>query len=399
MSNKKHKNTKRCPIYFSGKDLVFNRLPKNVDIVRFILFKRTQEFGSLPEIYKLTVETVEKIWQQWCLPIINSKSIYNKVKSLFEKYKNVLKSVQSLFFSSIRTHFKQECERTLFDLCTCRCADINQCKCSYAAKVPKNLVSFLVDQRGGQKLNGLEMQSSGGRKYIRQPKNETKTEKKVRIEPKQPKQQRQQQQQKRQPIEQTELRAPPIANKFQLNNVALVADRYKVSDRVVATLFNAGLKDLGIASPENAIDRSKVKYARNRVRKSVSKTHMDELKEFIIEQKCCALFFDGKKDFTKKIIQNEETKRFHPRTVGETHYTVVVEPNANFYTHLTPTGPKAQDVVDGLVRVLQTDEIDMHNFEFIGCDGTNFNVGNNTGVFFKPFFRLCDHILLIFNDF
>lgn len=359
----------RCPIFYSGKDLSINCLPTNTDIIRSILFIKTGNH-SLQQTITSTAEKVKEIWEQWCLPLVNQKTIRNKVKSLFEKYTTTLKSVKSKYFSTIRDSFRKESDCALFDICSCKCDDIGQCHCPYKLKVPTKMIAFLIDQRTVRKMNGRNLRN-GNRKFRQ---TEQKENSNLQLNTDQRKRSRSEEEE---PMPLT----PITMKRIKLNNVALVADRFKVPNRVVATILNAGLKDMGIASPEAVIDRHKVNRAKVRVRKEVSETHMHELKKFIATQKCCALFFDGKRDFTNKIFQNEETKKFHPRVISETHYTIVVEPNENFYTHVTPPGPKANDVVDCLVQVLDRDKIKMDNFQFIGCDGTNFNVGNNSGTY------------------
>ena len=92
----------------------------------------------------------------------------------------------------------------------------------------------------------------------------------------------------------------PLSSKLERNflslpSLALVADRTHVSDRSVAMIASATLKDAGVITQtddEKVIDRSKVRRKRSKMRKTV---HASEAAG--IDTVHC-IFFDGKLDET-----------------------------------------------------------------------------------------------------
>ena len=50
------------------------------------------------------------------------------------------------------------------------------------------------------------------------------------------------------------------------------------------------------------------------------------------------IFFDGRKDETKVMEFDEQTKRYHPKTVKEYHVSATSEPDGQYRFHYTP-GP------------------------------------------------------------
>ncbi|KAK9876090.1 hypothetical protein WA026_011197 [Henosepilachna vigintioctopunctata] len=67
------------------------------------------------------------------------------IKSYHAKCKNLLKSLKRLSEEKIQD-FHRNSER-LFDLSSCKCKDLELCKCSKDQKIPKEERAFLIDQR------------------------------------------------------------------------------------------------------------------------------------------------------------------------------------------------------------------------------------------------------------
>ena len=62
-------------------------------------------------------------------------------------------------------------------------------------------------------------------------------------------------------------------------------------------------------------------------------TAMERLDEDRVE----GIFFDGKLDKTTKVLTfNDETKRYHSKTIEEEHYTCTWEPSGKYLFHFSP---------------------------------------------------------------
>ena len=81
------------------------------------------------------------------------------------------------------------------------------------------------------------------------------------------------------------------------------------------------------------------------------------------------LFFDGRKDKTKMIVEDEDGDEF-ARVQNEEHYTLT-DPH-KYLTHITLAGAKgvADKILEFLTEVNQLD-----NVKVIGGDSTNANTG------------------------
>ena len=51
------------------------------------------------------------------------------------------------------------------------------------------------------------------------------------------------------------------------------------------------------------------------------------------------ILFDGRKDSTRVMQYDEETDKYHPRVVKETHVAVTSEPDGQYRYHFTPDEP------------------------------------------------------------
>ena len=108
----------------------------------------------------------------------------------------------------------------------------------------------------------------------------------------------------------------------------MLCERYNVSDGVGAALGTGALTDHGIITDTDktyVIDRSKLRRERNKYRKQLQ---LDEQKLF---EKVDAIYFDGKKDATRK--QAMVNNKLYPTVELEEHYVVVGEPG-EFYLYL-----------------------------------------------------------------
>ena len=164
-------------------------------------------------------------------------------------------------------------------------------------------------------------------------------------------------------------------NRVNLDNLARESIRGNVSVRTTASLATALLIDLNIVTKDDAhliVDPSKIQRARERVMKKERELARAELET----KKLDCIFFDGRKDKTKMIIEDEDGDEF-ARTEFEEHYTAT-DPH-KYLTHITPQeGSGAKGVADKLVEFL----VDTKQLEFvkvIGGDSTATNTGWKEG--------------------
>ena len=100
-----------------------------------------------------------KILVIWCnasLPTVSEKRVTKILADYHHKYLSILKSFDS---RKEQTTFKQKVENfessskvRLFDICSCKCTDFNQCSCKRELKVPTNEQMFLTDQKTSRQL-------------------------------------------------------------------------------------------------------------------------------------------------------------------------------------------------------------------------------------------------------
>lgn len=114
---------------------------------------------------------------------------------------------------------------------------------------------------------------------------------------------------------------------LQIPSVVREGQRYSVGSRAKAAICNGLLKDLGIGSAENIIDRNKIVRQSQKHNEVVRKTYEQNAIAFTNKSQSFGLFFDGKKDDTKIFVLNEETSRNHLPKTREEHYTLVIQPN------------------------------------------------------------------------
>ena len=104
-----------------------------------------------------------------------------------------------------------------------------------------------------------------------------------------------------------------------LPSVACELDRHNIRDRSGAVIVSAFFTDMGFASADNSssvIDHSKLRRKRSKMRNEFQKENYTKVK---------ALFFDGRKDKTKKITKVVGTGKYYPSFEKEGHYTLAAE--------------------------------------------------------------------------
>lgn len=124
-------------------------------------------------------------------------------------------------------------------------------------------------------------------------------------------------------------------NTVSLPKLASVCDRYGVSNRSAAAIASAVLQDVGLLSAEKnrlAIDKSKLRRARNKVRQNLQ----DDLHQDVLE----SIFFDGRKD--KTLLIEKKNGHSYRRVVVKEHISLIREPKSHYLGHTTKVAPNPQ---------------------------------------------------------
>jgi len=68
------------------------------------------------------------------------------------------------------------------------------------------------------------------------------------------------------------------------------------------------------------------------------------------------------------------------KTLLEEHITNVTEPKTNYFNHTMPKSGSRYDKSNSIVKSLKDRNVNTHNIQVVGCDGTNVNTGQMAGV-------------------
>ena len=165
-------------------------------------------------------------------------------------------------------------------------------------------------------------------------------------------------------------------NRIKFSNLARVSLSCDVSLGATAQLATALLIDLNLvteADTSKIVDKSKIKRERYRVMKELHQQGLNSLKE----QDLTMIIFDGKRDRTKVLFEDEDGDEF-PGVKEVEHYSVVDGVDGCYLTHLDPedgTGKAvAQAMYDWIDSIGQAD-----NISVIGADSTAVNTGWKQG--------------------
>lgn len=373
------------PILGLCEDFSSNQLPTKAEVIKFILFhQKSAENKYLPlkPYIQKAVQEIKNVLLKTDIKIISDRGIEASISKILKKLFKLQKNIHHKDFEQSSSQFKQEMEKSLFDISSSKCTD--NCICSYELKISAKEKEFLNDQRNERKLFlgkvDFKATKKAEIKRIRRERdiviNSTPFENKKR---------------------KTDINngyKDNSINKIQtttdivrlntkrvpLPNVAQAAQRFNVSVRATATICTALIKGLGSTHTKEAIDKNQIQRNVSKLNKEIVGTHTYNIRKAINESRCSALFFDGKKEETNIIEINNDTSNAHQRKQREEHISIVFQPKNMYYTHTTPSGSKAIDISNSILHKLEEDRINMIKIKFIGCDGTPVNTGDSGGM-------------------
>lgn len=164
--------------------------------------------------------------------------------------------------------------------------------------------------------------------------------------------------------------SPCEQNRADVPNFSMMCDRYGISNRAGAALYNATLIDNGIIKAGecstlmdmNKLHRQRTKWGKLEAQRTSEKTKVTGLK---------GVFYDGRED---KTLVTSEGKTI---TKKQLHEVVVEEPGGQYVDHVTPASGGSADIAQELLDVIREHEGEP---VVVGSDGTAVNTGYKSGV-------------------
>lgn len=380
----------RCPIFGSIGDLKTNVLPTYQDVMKCYEWERQQlknkkisnatklqskKEPSFSEIADIVTKKVEDIWRKASIPTVTHTRTIQLLKAFHAKCKNHLKSLKRLSEDK-KTDFLRKSE-ALFDICSCKCS-LQLCSCSRDKKVPNEENPFLFDQRNDRKMmiTGIDR----NRTIVLQKKLSRNLKSCSSSKLKQNENDHEDHTLSSSTSDSEEsIPSPPpvrpstsqhVAKKTirSFPTVAKTSDRYGVSDRAAAAIASAVLHD--ISSDIEVIDKSKIRRERKKTR--------NELLQKQCNQNMPAIYFDGRKDKTLKIVSKGNKK--YRKVVVEEHISVLKELGSLYVGYATPLQGTANSIERAINALLKSNKICIDDILAIGCDGTVTNTGKFRGI-------------------
>lgn len=306
ISNNTRKSTS-CPIFGAPEEINENQLPTYKQVMKYYNLVRHQlklennskKEPSINEISEIVSSKVEYLWRKASIPTVSHNRVMQLIKSYHAKCKNLLKSLKRLSEEKIQD-FHRNSER-LFDLSSCKCKDLELCKCSKDQKIPKEERAFLIDQRTERKMimGTVDLLTSKRKRKLSDRNIKLKSYYDSSVCEPGPSHENpntsitSESSDEEQTLPSSSSKPASKKRKIaSLKNLSIICDRYGISDRAAAAVASAVLQDVKINN--EVIDKSKLRRARQKLRKeTLSQGQLDTIP---------ALFFDGRKDKTLKIV-------------------------------------------------------------------------------------------------
>ena len=119
------------------------------------------------------------------------------------------------------------------------------------------------------------------------------------------------------------------------------------------------------------IDRSKLRRERKKCRQEIQKEEQQNFR-FVI-----AIYFDGRKDATRMVVQGPNNKHYRSVRIEEP-YTAVGESGSYYLTHVSPEDGKGRTIVQNLFDSICGTELE-DRLAIVGTDGAACMTGKYNG--------------------
>jgi hypothetical protein len=379
------RNATNCRLFGAFQELNEAKLPTYKEVMKFYNLVRhhlkmennSKKEPTVYEVSEIVTRKVESLWEKASLPIITHARVLQLLKAYHAKCKNLIKSLKRLSEEKLQEFYTSSDK--LFDLSSCKCKTFELCSCLRDRKVPIEEQDFLIDQRTNRKMymKSVDVTATKRKNKLieRKQKLEIYYNSRKALE--------------QGPIDEhldfsedsdsnheidlpQSSSAPKLPQKRKitsLKNVSSVCDRYGISDRAAAAVASAVLQDLNVC--DEIIDKSRLRRARQKLRSEVlSEEKIDGIP---------ALYFDGRKDKTLKIVSKGRKK--YRQTIIEEHISIIKEPGSTYIGYAVPSHGTAKSLAFAIHETLTSHlNISLNDTVAIGCDGTVVNTGKYGGV-------------------
>lgn len=420
MPKVKTRKNMNCSLFGASADLDSHNavlLPTYEDIIRCYFHVHVELKGdgskkpSTNEVARIVAKKVETIWERASLPTVSYHRICAMITSYHTKYRNIIKPKtgrNTPFLNAKLAKFKKEAGK-IFDVCSCKCSEINKCTCQKERKVAPIEWTFLQDQRTERKMGigrvDIKTTQTLQKKISRNTKSELKfatTSNELFLGPSTSSFQCEDStssvpeslscQTNMSPstssgstssdeefkwsysLDEKKVKSDDSVRgqmRASMINTAKSADLTGVSNRAVAKIATAVLLDMKLVSERdnnNIIDKNKIRRAIAKNRKQLQNEDSDRKNDIR------GLYFDGRKDRTLVYLNNRQA------TITEEHIALIEEPGNKYFAHLSfNQSVKAVTIADAILSHLQKRNVNIFSWSVIGCDGTNVNTGWKAG--------------------
>lgn len=374
----------KCPLFGDVCEMKENVLPTYEDVVKYYEWTRHQlklqsETAKEPifgEIADIVVSRIENIWQTASIPTVTRTRIVQMLKAYHLKCKNLLKSIKRL--SPDKLNSFQQSSKILFDISACKCKAFAQCICPKDKKVPKQEQTFLTDQRTSRVMVicGIDvtatkkLQKTLKRNHERENRRNTSLSTSTLADLNVSVSSATSSESEKSECSMLKGVIEKKIKKKTLNfpTLSKTCDRYGVSDRAAAAIASSVLFDIG--SDVEVIDRHKLRRERTKTR--------EKIMENATIAELLALYFDGKKDKTLKIVK--KGGKCYRTMVVEEHISLIQEPGSIYMGYVVPDVGTAKGIETAITGFLLHKEVSQDRIMAIGCDGTNVNTGKYAGI-------------------
>lgn len=396
-----------------------NVLPTYLEVGRAIKHKQIEfqmKSGNTanPPFKEVRLEVateIHAIWVKATVPCAKVQTIQNRIDDFWNKKTKVKNK------HNIDKEMGQWSK--IFDICSCKCPyvkcieagcavqDCNTfhgvtCTCSKELKVPPQEIPFLHDQRHARKFTisdkvdnatSAKMEAAAKRKETEERKQENevqRVEKEAKAQAEANKDNMIYENMQEETLEDleptTKRRKRTVDGDFvvasrercsdrnmdDLENLAEACDRFNLESNATAYACNAYLKDKGLLTSQNTLDRKKLDRSRVKYRKRQLDAELKQQRK----EKITALYHDGRRD--KTLVT--KTINGIPRKVVEVeeHISLIEEPNSRYLGHVTPKDGTGKEIGKSLYKaVVNVDAAE--TVGVIGNDGCSANNGPDNG--------------------
>lgn len=172
---------------------------------------------------------------------------------------------------------------------------------------------------------------------------------------------------------------PQQSRRLNIDNICEIADRRNLSSRDTALVISSTLEALGLIDKdkrEMVVDRSKVEYARRKLRSKVMHN--------VTTSPLHCIQFDGKAcnnlEVLEKVTKTGRRRKVVGRDVNMDNIIIVKQPNDELLGFVACRNADAASIFQNMVAFFHDKGISLQSVFALGCDGAAVNTGKNKGI-------------------